>query len=689
MPKKKEKEIWEQGMFKIFDFVQNSSISKVSKKLRIDGWHPISQLFLYFFLFGGLLLLLTIFNVVAWIFMWVYVIMWIIALGFIFAKTGQKYRITYVFSAFIILFFFTGTIGRITFNMMDLTAEEQEIQDNQDDAINSYQKYLELIKTNNRAEIESMDLAQFRANLELTDVVIESMIDFTVDDYDSTADYEKAVIKAICDYYDTNGFFFDLLIEEERRKTEFDFTDVWEDMQDLNKNPFDDIESYVTTFFDVINWIVFLFIIGLIGGVIGSVYTLQFDKAVTRGGFIAMAIAFMMLYYGIFSFADIPVRTIWDTVGNAWGAMLGALGFTSLDITGDRYVSPSSIHSGLSNLFPVIVVFLNLGLAISFRKTAFNSIMYVKSLKDDNMIEIKRGWTIKPSALAMLLVVVVAMAGYVLTTADPLGNDPIVQLMFFVGSIVVLLLIGTGDLILNEKVGALKFVKRTCIWCLYGIMLLYLWFLVFQPTTFNMGLVGDQSGILFMSQDQQLLESSFFEQFFTVCMPETLIFQVAFVGVSRRLFFVIGKGRQLDVEDERLKEKRKSLIKERSKIRRIIATGTREDLIAVTKYVKLTQQIDIVRLEIKEKTKIPFRKVLFSGLFGALIGSFFFSWYHSFRMGFVGMQGLLDWWQNPLYGMTYFGAGMILSLVSMFSWIGAILVHFFNNVLAMWLAGAL
>ena len=677
--RKHEPEIWERSLHQMYRFASNTSINKVSKKLKIDGWHPVAQVFFYLGLIGSILVLLSFFNLIPWYYLWIYVVVWVLSLGFIFAKSGQRYRITYVFGAFVIMSFFTLGMSRNVTMMLSMTPEGQEFQDQMFLDIKGADDFVASFLTDD--EIANLTVTSYSELLALSDVnvnptFIESYSRVKRSAHSTQTSYERAVIIAFRARIHAESESI------ERPRGAFDFTHLWDDIQELNQDPFVDFENYMFTFMDVFNWIVFLIMVGYVGAIVGNVFTLQFDKAAQRAGIIALTVAVMSMIYGIFTIADVPMRTLWDTIGVAFENFMRSVGLMQLDTSAEYSLTPITVHDGLMRQFPILLVAVSFGLSLSLRKSAFQTVMFVKELEDDGMIEVKREWTITPGVVTMLIISVAGLSGYFLIIST--GEEPIIQLMFYIGMVVILLLIGTGDLIVNEEVSVFTNVKRIITWTIYGLMLVYLWFLVFQPVAFEMGWISYESSLITLSQDNRILTSNAFEQFFTVAAPETLIFQVAFIGVAKRLYFQFSKNREIEKEHERLRERKKELREDRKKLRGLNMDGDPKDVLAqVVKYIHISQEIDRISLELKEKTRIKFAKTLIPGLVGAIIGSVLFSTYHSFRMGIT----VLDWWQNPLYGMTFFGAGMILSFVAMFSYPAAILVHFINNMMALFLAG--
>jgi hypothetical protein len=222
------------------------------------------------------------------------------------------------------------------------------------------------------------------------------------------------------------------------------------------------------------------------------------------------------------------------------------------------------------------------------------------------------------------------------------------------------------------------------------MLLLFFWFNVLQPTMYELNLLDYQSGYLFLSQEgENIFETNMFLQFFTVAIPETLIFQVLFIGVANRVYFYLKKGRFQEAEEERLLEKKEQLLAEKERIKININSTSRANIRKIARAVVLSRQLDEIKEKIRKgkTSRMPIKALLWSGLVGALIGAVVFSTYHAFRRFGADWVNILWWWQNPYLGLTYFGAGMILALVVLFSWPAAIFIHFFNNMLALMMAG--
>jgi len=94
-----------------------------------------------------------------------------------------------------------------------------------------------------------------------------------------------------------------------------------------------------------------------------------------------------------------------------------------------------------------------------------------------------------------------------------------------------------------------------------------------------------------------------------------------------------------------------------------------------------------LRAEGKAGELLPRSFFIFPVVLFSFLGSFLFSYFHAFRRFGSGLEVFIFWWQNPVYGMTYFGAGLILSFISFFCPISSILIHVLNNWIALLLLG--
>lgn len=476
-------------------------------------------------------------------------------------------------------------------------------------------------------------------------------------------------------------------------------------LEELSNNPFPNIAGYMTSFIDIINWIVFIAMIAYAGSAIAEGIKLNLSETFKRAAFIALAVAIMTMIYGIFQSVDIGVRSVWDTVGSAWTSLMKNIGLATLDQNANDVVTVYSIGNGLFAWIPLIFPLLCFGLAIGFRKTDFESLLFAKASLEKDTIEVKDANFSLPTAL-LLGVMSLYLLGYVLITADPIIEVNIyVTVAFYIVTFVGLLGIGTKYLIVdlddslnydkiknNEDLRVwkevslvlLKYAWKTMKWTLFGIMGLFLWFQMFQPAAYMFNLIDDESSLLMLSQGNSFYESDMMQQLFLVAAPETIIFQVVAIGIGNRIKAILRRSSS-KTEIRRLKEKRWETAIEYRKITLIPNSLSNENLRKIVKMAILKQKDDQLTEEIEKKqvTRLPRSRFIFSSMGAGAVGSFFFSFYHSFRRGI----SFWNWWQNPAYGLIYFGAGFFLCLISFFCWPAAILVHWLNNLLAMWISG--
>jgi len=139
-------------------------------------------------------------------------------------------------------------------------------------------------------------------------------------------------------------------------------------------------------------------------------------------------------------------------------------------------------------------------------------------------------------------------------------------------------------------------------------------------------------------------------------------------------------------EEKRLKLNRWKIAEQYRNIKINPDSVSRENLRKIVKLTVLKQKYDEITetIEKNKVQRVPYRFFIIPTIIFGLLGSFLFSWYHSFRRGI----GFVLWWQNPMLGMVYFGAGFFLCLIAFFNILASILVHAFNNVIALMLMGA-
>jgi branched-subunit amino acid transport protein len=261
-----------------------------------------------------------------------------------------------------------------------------------------------------------------------------------------------------------------------------------------------------------------------------------------------------------------------------------------------------------------------------------------------------------------------------------------VILIFTIVSIAFLILIGTGFFILNKKESLPETAVRFLKWSGIGIIGLYMWFQIFQPAMAQLGLMNETNSLLVMGQGG-IFDSNILQQFFLVAMPETIIFQVAFIGLGNRIYFYFNKTRLREKREKEIKKQMNELEIRLNAVDQVLTKDpdSRENIERMARYISLRQKYDKLREEIEsgKVTKLPRSYFILPTVISAIIGSFIFSTYHSFRRG----MSFLLWWQLPTFGLTYFGAGFLLCFIAFFSYPAAIFVHAFNNSLAILMAG--
>jgi len=448
----------------------------------------------------------------------------------------------------------------------------------------------------------------------------------------------------------------------------------------LAENPFENITMYIETFMDVLNWVMFIAFITMGGATIADAFTLDFGSAATRAAYIGLAIAILTLVYGIFAIADVDIKPIWETIGNAWNDFLSGVGLAQLDQSGNTITSPKIIVNGVFQLFPVILTFVMLGVAIAMRKTDYESVLFAKSLTKENYTKVKITTSISIPVIVFVFFMGIYVIGYFLVTADPeIVVNPAITLGFYLFALITLILIGMKFLILNRDMNIKNFLTNTLKWIIFGMIGLWLWFQVFQPIAYQANLADASTGLISLSQQTQF-GGVFLEQLFLVAMPETLIFQCFAIGLGNRIYFYFARTRIIEDQIDKLHLKVIDLRQKLDDINVDPESISKANLRRIAKSVAIEKQIIFIEQSIKEKVfeKHPTSNFVIPTLISALIGSFFFSWYHSFRRGI----SFVDWWQNPMLGMVYFGAGFFLCLVCFFSYPAGIMVHCLNNFFA-------
>ena len=467
-------------------------------------------------------------------------------------------------------------------------------------------------------------------------------------------------------------------------------------MSKITEFPFEQpelVQEYMLNLINVLNWIVFIACICYGGVAIASGFSLNFSEMFKRIMYITLAITVMTVIYSMFqgfritlpSGEEVPIPTVWDTVGSAWKDMMSNLGLGMLDINGDWVVSSESVVYGLYGLIPLIVVCFCFGFGFALRKVDVKSMLFVKTITDENSVEVVEH---KFSLLSGILIfaLMIYVVGYFLTTAKPVVEiNLLITIVFYVSALVILLLIGWKIFIVNSEKSIKSHIYSLIKWTLFGLSGLFLWFQVFQPALFALNIIDNSSALLTLSQDNSVFGMDIFKQLFLVAMPETLIFQVGFVGLGNWIRYRLGKGKIAKKEIKKMRAERWDLAVKYRNIEITEDSTGKENLKNLIKAFVLKRKADELEEKINERTvnRVPMSYFVASTIISAFIGAFFFSSYHCFRRGI----DLWTWWQNPMYGMVYLGAGMLLSLVCFFSFPAAILVHLLNNLIAIWMAG--
>lgn len=656
------------GSSDINKFLTTGGLGKLNKALRIDKWSPVSLFLLYLGLFGIILLVLSFF-IIPWGFLWIYSLFAIIVYGVVFTRPGKRFNITLVLAVFLIILFIPSNMGQIMLSINPLL----------DSGSTNYLE-LAIVELEELLEpylLEGKTMVEVRQAIETDETFgyVEFFgIQWTTSD-DPFHGYLEEYIYCVRKPYNSNMFQkpdFSALLESITNMPEF--TDPIEFAENLNQ--------LVLNLMNIINWVVFFFIIGLGGSTLGDFFTGQFGNIAKKVGIIALTITVMVFIYSVFLSAGVEVLTIFDTLGESIEDLLKLVGLAQLDVTGNTIANTKTVVNGVFSWIPFIVVIISIVLAVYFRKKDFNSILFAKYVLEDDTIEVKRS-KFSPLILVIIVITIIYVVGYNLLNADPIVNiNPIITLTFYVSAMVILMLLGMRVLILNKSQKAWDLIKKTVKWTFFGIVGLYLYFGMFQPYMFSLGLIDYESGLLALSQgfDAEVLNSPFISQFFLVAMPETLIFQIAVMGVANRVYFRLRRGKLLAKEEDRLEKKKTKLANQLKEIP-IDRSITKKNLRNLAKRASIQKKVEDIdgKLYGTQKIKLPMSYFILPSLICALAGSFFFSDYHRFRRG-ISLQ---YWWQNPTLGLNYMGAGFFLSLISFFSWIAGVLVHWLNNCIAL------
>ena len=454
----------------------------------------------------------------------------------------------------------------------------------------------------------------------------------------------------------------------------------------INIRPLQGLTSLGYFVNDVCNYIIIVAVFILCGGAIGDLVSQDYGEAAKSAIKIAMCILVISIISTLFTIAEIGYRSPLDTLGETWSKIAKSVGLAQLDQKGNAYVSTRTVISGVFSWIPFIFPLILLGVAVRLRHSDYESLIFTKSVVKENVISVETDIRSSPFVWAFALIVIIYTVGYFLITAKPeVVVDPLITIVFYVGAIAILILLSSKLMIINADASIIGNCKATFSWFMIGIMGLFLWFQVFQPTVYNLGLTDHPTGLATLSQNESILESDYFEQLFLVAVPETLIFQIAPVGLGNRIYFTLRKGRILKREEKRLETKIEELLIELSKIKLLPESISAENLRRAVKVIALRERINTIKdaLTLGKLVKVQKSYFILPTLISASAGSFLFSWYHSFRRGI----DFIAWWQNPMLGMVYFGAGYYLCVIAFFSYPAAILIHWINNLIACFLAG--
>ncbi len=678
--RKSEKEIFEEEKSEIEKFLESKQLKIVFKRFKIEKFSPESKLFLIFAFTGFVFFTLSIFFEIFWLISWIYVIISLFFLGYIFKKNG-KYNIILVLGILFVIVFTQSIFGQALFISLGLTGPGEtgnfSFTGVITNLLNTLEPYL-------KEEYTIEDLrAAINAGAQITDFT-----DYYLGKYASYFNDDAWIIRGpfLLELKPEIRQTLEQCIELSKYTNEAaqpDITGFINALERLKDNPMKDIAQYTTNLIDVINWIIFIFIIGFGASTIGDAISFQWEKIAMKIGAIALAITIMTFIYSIFALIEIPVRTVWDTIGAAWQTMLKNVGLATLDASNNVRVTGRTVVNGLVSWLPLIIPTIFLAFCLYYRNKDLNSILFSRQVLAENTIEVRRS-KFSISTGVIIFVMGLYLAYYFLSTADPeIVINGYITLAFYLFAIVTLLFLGMKFLILNKLRDNYKILIDLLQWTFYGLLGLFLWFQIFQPAAYALNLTDTESSLSVLAQDSNMADNVL-SQLFLVAAPETLIFQAFAVGLGNRVYFYFRKTRVSRAEEKRLKLRRWELA---AKYRNIPLTESfsRENIRNIAKATLLKQKIDSLKLEI-EKAKVqnvPIRFFVLPTIISGLIGSFFFSFYHSFRRGI----NFVDWWQNPYLGLTYFGAGFFLCFISFFSFPAAILVHAFNNIIALILGG--
>lgn len=489
----------------------------------------------------------------------------------------------------------------------------------------------------------------------------------------------------------TNSFQMMLTFLSQEEAPDVDVAESFTDsIGSLNKNPLEDARGFALNFIDAMNWIVFIAAIAIGGSTIGDFMTGNWGDIAKKAAQIAAAIAVMTFVYGMMELAiDDQVRTVWDTVGAAWGDLLEGIGLAQLDAGGNTTLNARTVGNGIGRWIPISFPFVYLAFGYYMRDKDIKTIMTVRKVSSSKKIEVdtRRLENISMYMLVAGIVLIVVYVGYFLTTSEQsITMNPFIILAFFTSSLFVIILLMFNLIIVIRMDSPTKEIWRIIKYTVAGMLMLYFWFQIAQFGFYSMNWIDSPNAQMTFSQAGDFLDNKIVEQLFMVATPETLIFQIAFVGIGNSIYYRLRRNTMKQSEATKLKG-RVAEIKAEIKSINIARTTSKTNIRRLARYLSLHRELTKLRdrLDKPDIERVSYRYFIIPTIISAVIGSFVFSLWHSFRRG----VSFWIWWQNPMFGMVYWGAGMILSAIAFFCPFAAILVHFLNNFVTLIMAGAL
>jgi len=703
--KKRNKNEDKWSSFDLLATLRSLDMRKLDKFLRINKYSEITRYLIYLAIPGIILSIFSIFFTFLWTITWFYTFIVVIILGFLFARPGKRYNFWIPVGFFIILAFVPSDYSQALLGLEtvegiegDGTTDPQDIPQNPEIEIDGGADTTTDLKVTLHLSCQYAQEMKISVNEApgLLDPWVQYQRYYTQKLYIRQGAHTQAREFRIYAKFRNNlgqsevvsaKIFYD---PQENQSLVIPAKDYLDKIEKLSENPLDDIDQYITNFVDVLNWILFLGIVAYGGSTVADAWKLDVGKIAQKIATIALTIVIITFIYTLFQAVDITIRTIWDTVGDAWGNLMEAINLASLNQqTGEVVVTYKSVTNGLFSYIPLFFPLALLGFAWGLKKTDFESMLLAKTATEKNTIEVKRTEYDLGATVALLAVITYVLAYYLLTTTPEVTINPLVTLVLYAGAGLILLLIIIKLPILNQYVDIYDTIWSFMKWTILGLFILFAWFKVFQPVMYSLNLIDYETSLLTLSQGASIFEIDFFKQLFLVAAPETLIFQIAFIGIGNRIYFRLGRGRILEKEEERKRELIQELDRKQALIILNENDSREEILLKLANYIRLDRKIENLEREIAEEqiTSLPKSYFLLPMIISSFIGSFMFSWWHAFRRIGGDFAAFIEWWRNPLLGMTYFGAGFLLCLVAFFSWPAAIMVHTLNNLIALMLSG--